>query len=174
MWQQATRNGASKMNVGFHTPDAVIRMKPNVIEPGQDDEALLRALEQSGSEAALAELLRRHRDLVLGVALRRTGDHGRAEEVAQNVFMALAAKASRLSARPSLAAWFYRATFLECSEIMRGERSRKRTMDSFSKQALIDAEGQNVWREALLVLGSGRSPPVLAGRRSAHDPAPLF
>jgi hypothetical protein len=46
-------------------------VKRDVIEPGQEqeDEALLRAFEKSGSEAAFRELVRRHPGMVLGQAL---------------------------------------------------------------------------------------------------------
>ncbi len=129
-------------------------MKRDVIElvQEQEDEALLRAFQKSGSETAFRELVRRHLGMVLGAVMRRIGDRALAEEVAQNVFAALAFKASRLSAKPSLAAWLYRSTMLECSEVMRSEKSRKRKMDSFSNYALVDSEGQSVWREALPVL----------------------
>src|SRR5271169_5586876 len=49
-----------------------------------DDAALLRSYADEGSEAAFAELVRRHVDLVYGAALRRTGgDPHRAADVAQ-------------------------------------------------------------------------------------------
>lgn len=129
-------------------------MKRDVIKPSQEleDEALLRAFEKSGAETAFRELVRRHLGMVMGVAMRRTGDRGLAEEVAQQVFTALAAKAGRLNVKSSLAGWLYRATMLECSEMMRKEQSRKRKLDAFSAEALIGGEGQSVWREALPVL----------------------
>jgi hypothetical protein len=80
------------------------------------------------------------------------GDHSLAEEVAQNVFTALAAKAGRLKPKPTLAGWLYRAAMLECSELMRNEQSHERKVNAFSTQALIESEGKNVWREALPVL----------------------
>jgi signal peptidase I len=86
----------------------------------QSDEALLRAFEEAGSEAAFRELVNRRLGLVLGIAIRRLGDRGLAEEVAQSVFTALAAKVRALKARPSLGAWLYRATLLKCAETMPG------------------------------------------------------
>jgi RNA polymerase sigma factor (sigma-70 family) len=129
-------------------------MKRDVIEPGQkqDDETMLRDFERSGSETAFRELVRRHLGVVLGAAMRRIGDRSLAEEAAQNVFTALASKAGRLSAKPSLTAWLYRATMLECSAMIRNEQSRKRKLEAFSKQTLVDSDGQSVWREALPVL----------------------
>jgi len=129
-------------------------MKRDVIKPDheQEDEALLRAFEKSGAESAFRELVRRHLGMVMGVAMRRTGDRSLAEEVAQQVFTTLAAKAGRLNAKSSVAGWLYRATMLECSEMMRKEQTRKRKLDAFSAEALIGVDGQSVWREALPVL----------------------
>ena len=69
-------------------------MKPDVIEIRleKDDETLLREFERTASEPAFRELVHRHLGLVFGVAVRRMGDWFLAEEVAQNVFIALAAK----------------------------------------------------------------------------------
>ncbi len=129
-------------------------MKRDVIKPDQeqDDEVLLRAFAESGAETAFRELVRRHLGMVMGVAMRRTGDRGLAEEVAQQVFTALAAKAGRINAKSNLGGWLYRATMLECSEMMRKEQSRKRKLDAFSDHSSIEGEGQSVWREALPVL----------------------
>jgi RNA polymerase sigma-70 factor (ECF subfamily) len=55
-------------------------------EPGEAD--LVRAV-ASGSEEALATLYDRHVDGIHAVALRLTGDHGIAEEVVQETFLAL-------------------------------------------------------------------------------------
>jgi RNA polymerase sigma-70 factor (ECF subfamily) len=53
-----------------------------------DEAALVRAV-ASGSEEALAALYDRHVDGIHAVALRLTGDHGIAEEVVQETFLAL-------------------------------------------------------------------------------------
>ncbi|MCD6051957.1 MAG: hypothetical protein K0Q55_3375 [Verrucomicrobia bacterium] len=129
-------------------------MKRDVIKPDQeqDDEVLLRAFVEAGTETAFRELVRRHLGMVMGVAMRRMGDRGLAEEVAQQVFTALAGKAGRINAKSNLGGWLYRATLLECSEMMRKEQNRKRKLDAFSDHSLIEGEGQSVWREALPVL----------------------
>jgi RNA polymerase sigma-70 factor, ECF subfamily len=56
---------------------------------GEADEAVLVRAVAGGSEEALAALYDRHVDGVHAVALRLTGDHGIAEEVVQETFLAL-------------------------------------------------------------------------------------
>ncbi|HWA85763.1 MAG TPA: sigma factor [Opitutus sp.] len=69
-----------------------------------DDPALLLRYASDRSEAAFADLVRRHLPLVFSAALRRlNGDVHRARDVTQIVFTALARDAARLSRHPTLA-----------------------------------------------------------------------
>ncbi|MCL4179222.1 MAG: hypothetical protein KJ072_15955 [Verrucomicrobia bacterium] len=88
------------------------------------DADLLRAFVREGSEAAFRSLTERHVDLVLGTALRRTGHREAAQEITQNVFIALARKSAWLQVRRSLAGWLYRTTLLEARQWRRGETRR--------------------------------------------------
>jgi RNA polymerase sigma factor (sigma-70 family) len=90
------------------------------------DFELLRDFIQRGDQRAFAEVARRHLGLVYATALRKTEDEGAAEEVAQNVFAALAKKAWRFGPEDSVAAWLYRTTLLEAKEWVRGELRRRR------------------------------------------------
>ena len=58
------------------------------------DFALLREFVREGRQPAFAGLVREHVDLVYGTALRKVEDCGAAEEIAQNVFSALARRYS--------------------------------------------------------------------------------
>jgi RNA polymerase sigma factor (sigma-70 family) len=81
------------------------------VTPANHDRVLLRRYAEEGSEAAFTELVRRHVDLVYGAALRRTGgDPHRAADVAQQVFVALARDARKLSRHAVLGAWLHTAT----------------------------------------------------------------
>src|SRR2546427_7475115 len=90
------------------------------------DFELLRNFVRSGDQAAFAAVVRRHLDLVYATALRKVADQGAAEEVAQNVFAALARKAWRFAAGDSLCSWLYRTTLLEARQWLRGELRRRR------------------------------------------------
>ncbi len=90
-----------------------------------DDATLLRRYSDERSEAAFAELVGRHLDLVYSAALRRTGgDAHKASEVAQQVFTTLARDARRLSRHPVLQAWLHTATRNASLNLMISEKRR--------------------------------------------------
>src|SRR5436309_1265105 len=90
------------------------------------DQQLLREYVDGGSERAFQSLVQQHVDLVYSTALRRLGDAGLAEEVTQNVFVALARKAPFLGRDAPLAAWLHKTTLLEARHRLRTELRRKR------------------------------------------------
>jgi len=91
-----------------------------------DDATLLRRYAEDRSEAAFAEVVKRHLDLVYSAALRRTGgDTHRAADVVQQVFGALARDARRLSRHSVLQAWLHTATRNASLNLMISEHRRK-------------------------------------------------
>ena len=91
-----------------------------------DDTDLLRRYAEDGSEPAFAELVHRHVNLVYAAALRRTGgDPHRAEDVAQQVFTALARDARKLAGHPVLSAWLHAATRNAAISLMISEQRRQ-------------------------------------------------
>ncbi|MBE2214312.1 MAG: sigma-70 family RNA polymerase sigma factor [Opitutaceae bacterium] len=94
---------------------------------GESDVELLGRYATGGSEAAFAELVRRHVALVFGSALRRTNNNrALAEEIAQTVFATLARDAARLQSGQALAGWLYVATRHAAANVMRAEARRAR------------------------------------------------
>ena len=94
-------------------------------ERHQDFE-LLQRFTREGEQSAFADVVRRHLDLVFGTALRKVEDPGAAQEIAQNVFAALARKAWRFAPDDSLPAWLHKAALLESKLWLRGELGRRR------------------------------------------------
>ena len=91
-----------------------------------DDVTLLRRYATDRAQDAFAELVRRHLDGVYSAALRRVGgDVQLAEDVAQQVFAALAAKAETVARHAAVTGWLYTATRHAAANIVRGERRRK-------------------------------------------------
>lgn len=90
-----------------------------------DDAELLRRYAEGNSEAAFAELVQRHLDFVYAGALRRVGgDAHLAQDVTQQVFVALARAAAPLAKRPVLAGWLYTTTRFAAAQVVRTERRR--------------------------------------------------
>lgn len=71
------------------------------------DSALLERYAQANDQAAFAELVRRHLNLVYSVARRQVRSRELAEEVAQSVFADLAVQVRRSPLRAPLGAWLY-------------------------------------------------------------------
>jgi RNA polymerase sigma factor (sigma-70 family) len=92
-----------------------------------DDAELLRDYATGRSEAAFAELVRRHLGLVYQAALRQVGgDAHLAQDVAQSVFTDLARKAGALGGRAVLAGWLYTSTRYAAVQVVRSERRRRK------------------------------------------------
>jgi RNA polymerase sigma factor (sigma-70 family) len=96
-----------------------------MVEPKTDRE-LLRDYTERGSESAFQALVERHLDLVFATAHRGLSDAGAAQEISQNVFIALARKAAWLRSETSLAGWLHKTTLLEVRRWWRGELRRQR------------------------------------------------
>lgn len=118
----------------------------NLVKP----DPLLRAYAENDSQTAFAEIVRRHVDLVYGVAFRRCDhNHGVAEEITQEVFCDLARKAERLSRDVVLSGWLFRHTCFTASKWRRRERRRlereKRSLESMTPAETHSADPS--WHE---------------------------
>ncbi|HTZ19761.1 MAG TPA: sigma-70 family RNA polymerase sigma factor [Opitutaceae bacterium] len=119
-----------------------------------DDAALLRRYADEKSEAAFAEFVRRHLDLVYSAALRRLGgDTHRAADVAQRVFTRLARDAAKLSRHEVLTAWLYAATRNAAIDLIRSEqRHRAHEQEASIMQDLFAAPPDAEWEHLRPVL----------------------
>jgi RNA polymerase sigma factor (sigma-70 family) len=92
---------------------------------GAGEWQLLQSYAKDRSEAAFAELVRRHVDWVYSVALRHVGDPNLAEDVVESVFVLLAAKAGDLRPGTLLGGWLFRTTRHVAGHARRTEQRRK-------------------------------------------------
>ena len=114
------------------------------------DRELLLKFTRAGDEGAFAEVVRRYGGLVFGAALRRLGDHGLAEEAAQNVFTTLARKAAALAEHPVLAAWLQKTAAFESARAVEKENNRRRTMKAYQQeQSIVGENAEAPWQAAL-------------------------
>jgi len=113
-----------------------------------DDACLLHEFANSGSEAAFAELVRRHLDLVHSAARRQVaGDVHRAEEVTQAVFVELARQANRLTGHRSLAGWLYTTARFVAARAQRAEQRRGLRETAVHPMNETDSEAALAWED---------------------------
>src|SRR5207244_8372808 len=105
------------------------------------DRELVTAYAARGSETAFRALVTRHVHLVYATAFRQVGDAGLAEEITQNVFIALARKAPRLAGLETLAGWLHRTAILEAKARIRSELRRDRREEMAAEIAALEREG---------------------------------
>lgn len=93
-------------------------------EPLSDGELMARA--RAGAREAFADLVDRHKDMLVGYLIRLTGEVERAEDLAQEAFLRLYTAAHDYEERGQLRAYLYRiATNLLRSEERRSARWRR-------------------------------------------------
>ena len=119
------------------------------------DNELVGSYAREGSEMAFRTLVSRHVNLVFGAALRQTGDAGLAEEITQNVFIALARKAPRLAGHETLAGWLHRTALLEAKARLRAELRRQRREDTAAALAQLHQNGRAPAEDLAPILDEG-------------------
>lgn len=104
-----------------------------------EDAELLSRYAAEQSEAAFAELTRRHVDLVHSAALRlMNGDLHAAQDVTQQVFTEVARQAKRLARHPALVGWLYTTTRLMALRMNRtGQRRQAREQEANMMNQLL-------------------------------------
>jgi RNA polymerase sigma factor (sigma-70 family) len=110
------------------------------------DQQLLRAYAERRSEAAFAELVRRHIDLVHSAAFRMLNDLHLAKDVTQGVFVALAKDAGKLMDHPVLSGWLHRTARNIAAQIIRTE-TRRRTRERKASTMYESPETDASWKE---------------------------
>ena len=110
------------------------------------DQQLLCEYAARRSDAAFAELVRRHVDLVYSAALRMVCDAHLAEDVTQGAFVALAQNARRLAGHPVLSGWLHRTAQNLAANAVRSEvRRRAREQEAVAMNHLLAAEPEASW-----------------------------
>ena len=116
------------------------RQPSDVLAPGADaPEQILVARVCTGDTAAFDTLFRRYGARVFRHALHLLGNPAEAEEVAQDVFVALYEKARTFRGESALATWLYRLTAnAALSRLRRRQRSKELALDDYLPQLRED------------------------------------
>jgi RNA polymerase sigma factor (sigma-70 family) len=119
--------------------------------PDTTDSELIRQFARDHSEAAFAELVRRHINLVYSVARRCTNHATDAEDVTQIVFHIFARKAPGLKTGTVLGGWFYTTTRFAAARFLRGKMRREaREQESTAMQETLgelEHDSDATWRQ---------------------------
>ena len=117
------------------------------------DSELLRRYAETKSEAAFAELVQRHVNLVYSAALRQVnGDAHLAQDVAQTVFTDLARKAAPLSRGSTLTGWLYTSAHFAAAKIVRTENRRRNREEQFMREPISETAPETDWNKLRPVL----------------------
>ncbi|HUC84909.1 MAG TPA: sigma-70 family RNA polymerase sigma factor [Candidatus Acidoferrales bacterium] len=123
-----------------------------------DDITQLREFASRNCQAAFAEVVRRHVNLVYSVARRITGNDSDAQDVTQAVFIILARKAAGLSARTVLTGWLYETTRFTASRLLRTQaRRRAHEQEAAMQSTLEEPSHDELWRQLAPHLESATS-----------------
>jgi RNA polymerase sigma factor (sigma-70 family) len=110
------------------------------------DQQLLQDYARDRSEAAFAELVRRHIGLVYSAARRMVWDWHQAEDVTQGVFVALAQNAGKLTDHPVLSGWLHRTTQnLAANAVRANVRRQTREQEAAAMNELLSAGSDVSW-----------------------------
>src|SRR5688572_19042801 len=111
------------------------------------DAQLLSQFIDDRSEAAFAELVRRHIGWVSAAARRRLRDATLADDATQATFILLAQKAPKLRRETVLSAWLFAALRYTCIATQRAERRRKHHQQqaAIMRAATATADVEGAW-----------------------------
>ena len=127
------------------------------------DQQLLRDYAEHRSEAAFAELVRRHVDLVYSAALRMVRDAHKAEDVTQGTFIALARNTRKLTDRLVLSGWLHvTAQNLAAKAVRSDARRRAREHEAATMNDLLATEPNAAWERI--------APHLDAALRELNEP----
>lgn len=109
------------------------------------DHDLLHHYQTAQSQAAFSALVQRYVDLVYSTAARQVSSPDFAKEVSQQVFLELAARASKLRPNTHLASWLYVVTRRRAIDLVRREARRMKNETMAAAQSAIDQSGEALW-----------------------------
>src|SRR5436190_6314473 len=122
----------------------------------KSDAELLAEYANLGKEAAFAELVQRHTNLVYSSATRQIGSPALAAEVTQQVFISLAGQARQLAAKvepdASVAGWLCRIARNVCLNHKRDEFRRDIREREAMQQLAANSEATPDWQQLGSVL----------------------
>lgn len=97
---------------------------------------LVRA--QAGDHDAFAELIEQHEDMVYSLGWHFFGDRGRAEEIAQDVFLQLYRNLAAIESESHLLFWLRQVTTRRCIDLTRRAKVKAVSLEDAAELVAID------------------------------------
>jgi RNA polymerase sigma-70 factor, ECF subfamily len=125
--------------------------------PVSEEQILAQA--RSGSEIAFASIVREHQAMVFGLAYHFLQSRAEAEELAQDVFLALHQNLSRVESAKHLVFWLRRVTSNRCIDCVRSsQRRRELPMDDLHEPGETPRFGDPLLHDLLRSLVAELAP----------------
>jgi RNA polymerase sigma factor (sigma-70 family) len=127
---------------------------PSTAKEPVTDHDLLREYAATGANAPFATLVARHVDWVHAAALRQSGNHAVAQDIAQAVFIILARKAAALRRETVLSGWLFRAVRYAAMDAHKIEARRQHREHEAAQMDLTPSasETEQAWEQMAPVL----------------------
>ncbi len=109
-----------------------------------DDELAMRA--GAGDAQAFRVLLERHYDRMFRLAYRFFGNHADAEDITQEVCLALPKKLRTFAARARFSTWIYQVVINACRDQVRSQTSRRALNEAYSEVSELIRAGDRETR----------------------------
>ena len=120
------------------------------------DSSLTRA--QAGDAAAFEPIVREHEAMVFSLAYGFLGDAAAAEDLAQDVFLELFRRLSRIESPAHLTFWLRRVTTHRCIDRLRGRNAKEQTVAALPDRPAPE-DGRDILLEERLRRLVGELPP---------------
>jgi RNA polymerase sigma-70 factor (ECF subfamily) len=106
------------------------------------DDSVLAAEALRGDRDAFRRLIERHYDTIYRIAYRYLGSAADAEDIAQDVCIALANKLGQFKGRSKFTTWLYTVVINACRDFSRRRKSSQGLMERYGVQRAMDEADQ--------------------------------
>lgn len=133
------------------------------VDAGEEIQLSFDPGESAAAGASLEDIFRLQYPRLVGVLARITGDRGRAEELASEVFCRLSSRPALFRAESHVDAWLYRTAVNLGLDALRMEARRRRNERAAGHEAARNSSGGDPLEDVLRAEQQTRVQAVLAG-----------
>src|ERR1700753_420439 len=121
-------------------PHMLLTMSKTSRLPAHSEQELVAAI-RAGDDRAFEELYAQYRERIFAFILSKVHDHGRAEDIAQEVFMSALRRMRGADQAIAFKPWIYEIAKNACiDEFRRGNRAREVPLESDGGEFVVDSQ----------------------------------